>query len=53
MADPDMMGELAAVDNLPPDLLAPPRARITVGGPDYQPDAFEAAGIVWREVENT
>src|SRR4051812_44659313 len=38
-----MMGELAAVDNLPPDLLALPRARITVGGPDYRPDAFEAA----------
>jgi hypothetical protein len=43
MADPDAMGELAAVDNLPPDLLVPLRARTTVGGPDYPPDAFEAA----------
>ena len=56
MADPDVMGELAAVDNLPPDLLAPPRARITIGGPrpddaaatDYRPDAFEAAAEVAR-----
>jgi hypothetical protein len=51
MADPDALGELAAVDNLPPDLLVPSRARITIGGPrsddvaatDYRPDAFEAA----------
>jgi hypothetical protein len=55
MADPDAMGELAAVDNLPPDLLVPPRARITIGGPrpddattDYRPDAFEAAAEVAR-----
>ena len=27
MADPDVMGELAAVDNLPPDLLIPPPYR--------------------------
>ena len=53
--DPEALGELAAVDNLPPDLLAPPRARITIGGPrpddattDYRPDAFEAAAEVAR-----